>query len=733
MLVKGTDIVPKGPVNIDTVVRLPPHVRLGGKHFKNKSYRCCGCGMHKPAEQQYQIPYKTVIMHFEQLLALLQQDLKIKQELTGNTGLGIEWPPAPEVIEAWGGGCSVGFPKSESDSLDLDYVSGPPTAEEVEIPPVLRALHPKLMVNDYRRYRNDPLFMYKSVTVCEDCYLVYAEVMNSSSLESMPVAAGVMGGGSVGNRNTVRNQRLAPLGASGSQGGSSRNRLPASAWKVEQYGGSKRGGKTGAGSVRKNAPNFPDRITAESLLASAVETRWDNDNSNNQTYDEEEAMEWGSGGGGVDFSVENGGAGDQAGNGSLPQPPALSSLEEREEQFFKDLYHNPNLQKGHPLSHMISGAAKMRAANGELIQSASSPANMSATEGAGINPLPPVRSGTKRVKGGDKYVGAVSASSPYYIPQKLGGSKSKKKLGASRSKKGLLGSRSQAGSTGYNTSQQSPSKSAQKKSQKKGASTLGPTESSLQHREFLLQTLQDVKEQLANPPPLLDPPPAEDQFPGQAAQIGNAAVGGYEESKEEGEQQEYKEEEREGEGEGGMPQWSVDRQIDGELYSIIVRGHTNGCVMLVFQPQNIKKWMVRVTNEQLSSLGADTSDSSGSWVSGLIGRIAHADAEKTQLHLDLGASVAPLEPMTQRLKFQRGRTVNDMHVLVSLSSFAQPKDMGEEVIDVVVYNVQSGQRVYTVLAGADCADDKAFDTWCEATLDRLTASTAGGALSIAFV
>lgn len=59
----------------------------------------------------------------------------------------------------------------------LKRASGPKvTEEDLVIPPMLRHLHPKLSANVYQRYRKDPLFLYKTSLVCEDCYLVFAEV-----------------------------------------------------------------------------------------------------------------------------------------------------------------------------------------------------------------------------------------------------------------------------------------------------------------------------------------------------------------------------------------------------------------------------------------------------------------------------------------------------------------------------------------------------------------------------
>ncbi|CAN0475044.1 unnamed protein product, partial [Scytosiphon promiscuus] len=49
-------------------------------------------------------------------------------------------------------------------------------AEDVTVPPVLRSLHPKLAAKSYERYRRDPLFLYKTASVCEACFLVYAEM-----------------------------------------------------------------------------------------------------------------------------------------------------------------------------------------------------------------------------------------------------------------------------------------------------------------------------------------------------------------------------------------------------------------------------------------------------------------------------------------------------------------------------------------------------------------------------
>jgi hypothetical protein len=47
--------------------------------------------------------------------------------------------------------------------------------KDLQIPPILSTLHPKLTSETYLRCKDDPLFYNKTVQVCESCYLVYAE------------------------------------------------------------------------------------------------------------------------------------------------------------------------------------------------------------------------------------------------------------------------------------------------------------------------------------------------------------------------------------------------------------------------------------------------------------------------------------------------------------------------------------------------------------------------------
>lgn len=67
----------------------------------------------------------------------------------------MEWPPSLEVLQAAGG---VGFGDiHNAKSIDPPFIA----AEDVMVPPVIRALHPKLAAEGYARHRRDPLFLYK--------------------------------------------------------------------------------------------------------------------------------------------------------------------------------------------------------------------------------------------------------------------------------------------------------------------------------------------------------------------------------------------------------------------------------------------------------------------------------------------------------------------------------------------------------------------------------------------
>lgn len=137
--------------------------------------KCISCATDSLDNQRHAITYKSVLKHYEHVLYLVG-------ELAGKHGDRIlDWPPNPEVIEAAGG---VGFgclqlvgeydQLSQGNKIDMNKAL---EQDELKIPPLIRYIHPKLTALNFSRCRKDPLFLFKTINVCESCYLVYAEFM----------------------------------------------------------------------------------------------------------------------------------------------------------------------------------------------------------------------------------------------------------------------------------------------------------------------------------------------------------------------------------------------------------------------------------------------------------------------------------------------------------------------------------------------------------------------------
>ncbi|KAG5189969.1 hypothetical protein JKP88DRAFT_142705, partial [Tribonema minus] len=170
----------RSPVLMSEVVKVPAHLRLQqdavhdpvGAVPRAPRLQCSSCGALTPAKSFHAVPYKTVVVHFEQVLDLASKH----PEVTSGT---VQWPPAPEIIAAAGG---VGFGAAAAmlSSGDPPAAARAITLEDVTIPPVIRALHPRLAADAYARHRRDPLFLYKCAEVCERCYLAYAGLASAA-------------------------------------------------------------------------------------------------------------------------------------------------------------------------------------------------------------------------------------------------------------------------------------------------------------------------------------------------------------------------------------------------------------------------------------------------------------------------------------------------------------------------------------------------------------------------
>eukprot|EP00957_Ditylum_brightwellii_P194154 14785885-Ditylum_brightwellii.AAC.1 len=134
------------PLNIDSVVKLPPTIKLSqtANHDPSVTVQndfsflsCPSCNSTAEGENFHPVPYKTIITHFEKVISILT-----KKNGTQKT---VQWPPDPLIIKA-AGGVGFGAITKITSTSNLD-------PEDVVIPPVIRHIHGRLKVEGYQRYR----------------------------------------------------------------------------------------------------------------------------------------------------------------------------------------------------------------------------------------------------------------------------------------------------------------------------------------------------------------------------------------------------------------------------------------------------------------------------------------------------------------------------------------------------------------------------------------------------
>lgn len=176
----ANDISNPGPITIDANYQLPSSVNLGPATVANQSNdkggrkECLSCAKLLPIlNESHPVPYKTIIAHFEKVIDMIRED-----SLDGKM---ISWPPDSLVVEA-AGHVGFGYAKA-SNNVSISF------AENIDlvIPPIIRQLHTRLKVPGYRRYRRDPLFLHKTCSVCENCFLSYAELASTEFQIIRPV------------------------------------------------------------------------------------------------------------------------------------------------------------------------------------------------------------------------------------------------------------------------------------------------------------------------------------------------------------------------------------------------------------------------------------------------------------------------------------------------------------------------------------------------------------------
>ena len=380
----------KSLVNIGSVIELPEYVNLN----PNKSYeklkmksriQCISCANESMEDNRYPITYKSVIKHYEHTLQLMM-------EVSGRSlGLNIlDWPPDAEIIEAAGG---VGFGclkmVGEFDALSrpgkLD-MSKPLEVDELRIPPILRYVHTNLSSRSYSRCRRDPLFLYKTVTCCESCYLVYAEFSTmllrlgqdltkmlqpdpaavniaSSTLKDTSLArpssadwrsmSAVNRGGS-SDMNNMKSHQAGYILPSKQHSKAKKSAIGIRSQDVRQkptVPGMIRKNKGGVAGVLRNSQSMNESMNHPTY--SSIDMDAQNMKSSSQ---QELSFQHG-----MQMNSSLAGVGSMASSALGYEPQDVHAMiEEREKNFFNEISANPQLKDQHPLMHLIANQKKLK-------------------------------------------------------------------------------------------------------------------------------------------------------------------------------------------------------------------------------------------------------------------------------------------------------------------------------------------------------------------------------------
>ena len=575
-------------VNIDALMKLPRNVRIQNVSLQPgkkmipagsvKLFDCPSCGRSVQPELKHPINYKVAVGHFDQLLMVMGAGQ------FGGDPKQLAWPPDPEVIAALGGvglgGAEGPFGKKlhgAGHHHHHHHHHGPPPMppnEDLEIPPVLRITHPKMTCNEYKRYRRDPLFLYKQLYVCEDCWLVYAETSEENGQQNIQASASRV---PFARRISPlsRHQRSMKNSLHESKSDSRGSRTKSKRRSRKKYNTVGGGSVTGLHQLNRPAPDLPRRITIDDINAQGM------GNGNESVLEQIARRGFGSSSSGnlPPATPEEWAQSQSLAQSGAPPPTELEAvpeafrqtLQEREDAFFRELYQNPNLQRGHPLSHMVVGAAKIRAHQQQMAEYQQSLAAEFGEQATGIdaNTLrsqsqaslgapsqgsfqkPPLHGSSSMPSGldggnSDLPVGGVLGhNSPYAKLQKLGPppqgmatvqKKSRTKKSASHSQLGTAASQSVSGprKKGSKKKKSRPGARGQQNRGGHGSKNVKRVElseedlsaSAASHRDFLLQTLHNVRNQLANPSPLIVSGLAVDESMYEEDPIGSDLQGG---------------------------------------------------------------------------------------------------------------------------------------------------------------------------------------------------------------
>lgn len=396
-------------VNIDSVLSLAETVHLNPKKQYSKikpriRIPCLSCGKEELEEMRHPVTYKSIIKHYDHVLYLMKLSTttnkkKIKAP-DGKDDVVVKWPPDDELIESAGGvgfGCVNADEDRNKKHQKLKYL------KDLQVPPILGALHPKLVVDTYLRCKDDPLFLNKTVHVCEACYLVFAEFQtmllqlggNLTKLLTPDPAAGTIAVGpksDIVNRPTSADWRAisstaSHSGHSVSAGSASLTTLSRGALRHQEQAKSRAIGIRS--SDTRMQPEVPEVIRSPHHAQDLNEFTFSTINTNEMPPftpygygNSNSSIRSGSANGG---SLYRGGLLENDGNSTIATSTVYdpqdvhSMIADRERRFFKEISLNPQLKDQHPLMHIISAQQKLKLVDQQSGVLSSKSANESAS------------------------------------------------------------------------------------------------------------------------------------------------------------------------------------------------------------------------------------------------------------------------------------------------------------------------------------------------------------------
>eukprot|EP01041_Mallomonas_annulata_P000320 gene320-580_t len=365
-------------INIDGAISLPKTIHLNANpsyaeekvSIRDNQILCVSCGVETIESLRHPITYKSIIKHYDHILQLITE---YDQSSSSSSTMKLRWPPDPTILDAAGG---VGF-----GCLEIVTENMSPRTDSLEqtllrkIPPIIRFLHPKLTWKSYAKCRNDPLFLYKTVNICENCFLVYAEFMTmllrlngdlSALLGPEPSAAATTAPASM--QRSSRGEGEASFSSSRPRSSewramSALHRSRSEPSRVLE--GNISGIVTGTGmeGFYKNSsvisqPMVPDPIRRGGDATQSLRRQERSDISSYETRQ----------GQGLTKSSTTSKL-------SLYDPNEIRTMiNERERHFFNEIAKNPQLKEQHPLMHLITAQKKLNIADQQSgIKTTSSP------------------------------------------------------------------------------------------------------------------------------------------------------------------------------------------------------------------------------------------------------------------------------------------------------------------------------------------------------------------------